>query len=576
MANRRLEDFEPELRSAIKFMAEFGGLSDDYYAVYNTKYKNRNFLSDLNFNIEQKNYKSIISILKQNYEDTLNFEASNGVISPDEKLVRRTLFGFGYKEQDFFNPEFNKDELVSYIDRSGEEKVYTVQSVFKDNGAYYYNLRDLQSGVQVGGRLRQDEIKKPTTFQYLEYCKQKEILNVSLFNYFVVLNNKPLNEKLELFEAIKGNRLNSNNLHLADLSRARKEGLIDDILLHNTLVMLSSSFDFENNPINLKTKDDKAPTLEDLKKLEKYAIKNMELIQQYLLIDKQIKDLDDDFEYEVKLNPDKHNLVDIATDICTLNTKYEKIDINEIGKLYGKAHWKLSDYPKLNKKIDKLYSDTIEFVIGRDMYNLNRPDLNKLIKDANLTRDLQRNDMTIFRGLSRLDNYEYGTIKQSAETHLGKLAQLDIADNGFRKELYQAPTQEHNGSNFAFCEGDISLIIPRSKDEFYDNLETGIKFYISNEGITHTTFDEVKEEMVSKINQSKIDNLLNKIIDINSETTLLTKETYQKTFFPDTKGKELDEKYIEFLELKIKNISPNSDINKNLDNSLDNNSSINK
>ena len=173
MGNVKLEDLNESVRKSVRFLAEFGGLNDDYQAAYAAHYKNPNMLVDLQNYIENKNYKSLLALMKNEYP-FLDVEVG-GVVGEDEKLIRISLRSVGFVEDDFFNPKFDKGNLVNWTSpRDNTTKLYKVDYPFKDGGAYFYNLRDLESGTQVGGRLKQDELSEPTAESFLNKYTDEE------------------------------------------------------------------------------------------------------------------------------------------------------------------------------------------------------------------------------------------------------------------------------------------------------------------------------------------------------------------------------------------------------------------
>lgn len=504
MANIKLEDLPEGVRKGVKLIAKYGGSGDDYWGVYNQTLKQENFFYDLSNFIEQKKYKNILYAINEQFSWGLNLD--DKTVSDDEKLIRRSLREFGFHEDDFFNPKFDKDELIAYTDRSGQEKVYKVDYAFKDNGAYYYNLRDLESGTQVGGRLPQSEIKEPSILQYMEYYKKQGTLDVHLFNKFCPVDKVTFEEKMELLDAIKGIDVESKNenireiAHIAQGWRGKEAKELIDFTTHfNLVAMLADSHSFENNPINLKLPSDET-TVNEILDMEKFAKKQMEVIEKYRIVREDILDIKKELKYQSNLNPENEKLKKTYED-STFSVGYDSLDLNAVGKLYGTAHWYIkNDNPNLYKKIDDLYSKTIDFIQERDMYKLNRPDLNDLIKSAGMIRDLKRKDIVIFRGISRNADFEYHNVKDNLKDKIKSDAvELNIANNGFRREIYQAPCETHGGSNFSYCEGDLSLVVPKNKEDFEKRLDSSIKFYIEEEGIERYTQEDVKNEMIAKL-----------------------------------------------------------------------------
>lgn len=185
-----LKDVNDQIRSGVRLIAEIGGFDNDYNAVINTRYKSDMFLRDLTQFIDKKNYKAIIESLKLEYP-FMNFEKKEGIIADDERLVRRLLRATGFRDDDFFNPQYDKGNLIVWNDvRDKKDHLFKVDSVFMDSGAYYYNLRDLESGVSVGGRLRENELSEPTSLQKIIYYKSRGMLDVHLFNMMAFMTNE--------------------------------------------------------------------------------------------------------------------------------------------------------------------------------------------------------------------------------------------------------------------------------------------------------------------------------------------------------------------------------------------------
>lgn len=504
MAKFKLEDLPEGVRKGVKLIAEYGGSGDDYWGVYNQTLKQENFFYDLSNFIEQKKYKNILYAINEQFSWGLNLD--DKTVSDDEKLIRRSLREFGFHEDDFFNPKFTKGDLVAYTDRSGQEKVYKVDYPFKDNGAYYYNLRDLESGTQVGGRLPQSEIKEPSVLQYMEHYKKQGMLEVHLFNKFCPIDKVTFEEKMELLDAIKGIDVESKNENIREIAhivqgwRGKEAKELIDFTTHfNLVAMLAGSHEFENNPINLKLPSAET-TVNEILDMEKLAKKQMEVIEKYRVVREDFLNIKKELKYQSNLNPADEKLKKTYED-STFSVNYDNLDLEAIGDLYGTAHWNIkSNYPDLYKKIDDLYKKTIDFVQERDIYKLNRPDLNDLIKSAGMIRDLKRKDIVIFRGMSRNDDFEYHNVKDNFRDKIKSDGiELNIANNGFRRDIYQAPSDTHGGSNFGYCEGDLSLVVPKNKEDFEKRLDSSIKFYIEDEGIEKYTQEDIKNEMIAKL-----------------------------------------------------------------------------
>jgi hypothetical protein len=501
MVNLELSKLPEEVQKSVKLLADYGGAGNDYYSVFNTNYKSSTFLYDLQNQIEQKRYKTILNTLKNEFSMGINLDDKQ--VSDDEKIIRRSLREFGFSENDFFNPKFDKNDLVSWADRSGQEKIYKVDSVFKDSGAYLYNLRDLNSGIQFGGRLSQDEIKEPSVLQYVQHYKDRGNLEVHLFNKFCPLDKVTLDEKLELLFALKGVDIESKNSSIRDLANVAQKGYIDMTNHHNTLCMLADSSSFENNPISFKLKSDSVSAKEVLE-LEALAKKNMENIEKYRVITEDIKSIKSDLDYLTKNNPDDKKIKSLMDD-SYFSDSYDGLNIESIGELYSSAHWTIKNtHPNLYAKIDSLYDKSIDFIQERDIYKLNRPDLSDLIKNAGMVRDLSRTDITMFRSLSRNEDFEHHSVYNSFDDNIETpSAELSIANNGYRRELFQTPTSSNGGCNFSYCEGDLSLIVPKNNYDFFEKLDNSINFYIEEEDIKRLTFDEIKSEMLEKLGITK-------------------------------------------------------------------------
>jgi len=504
MAKIKLEDLPEGVRKGVKFIAEYSGSGDDYWGCYNQTLKQENFFYDLSNFIEQKKYKNILHAVNEQFSWGLNLNDS--MVTDDEKLIRRNLREFGFHEDDFFNPKFDKGDLVTYVDRSGQEKVYKVDYPFKDSGAYYYNLRDLENGMQVGGRLPQSKINEPTILQYMEHYKKSGTLDVHLFHKFVPFDVVTFQEKMDLLDALKGIDVESKNPNIREVAhivqgiygKEAKE-IIDFTTHFNTLAMLADSSSFENNPINLKLPSE-TTSVNEILKMEELAKKQMEIIEKYRVLREDILKVKKELKYQSNLNPDNEKMKKTYED-STFDMSYDNLNLNAVGELFGTAHWYIKDsHPSLYKEIDELYKKSVDFVQERDMYKLNRPDLNELIKSGGLVQDLKRKDMVIFRGLGRNNEFDYHNIKDNfATTIKSDVVELNIANNGYRRELYQAPSENHGGSNLGYCEGDIALVIPKNKEDFEKRLDNSIKFYIEEEDIKNSTHEDIKNEMIGKM-----------------------------------------------------------------------------
>ena len=113
MTKEELEQFPKETRSAIKLLSELNN-SQDYNAISKNIYKTDMFLYDLNSMIENKKYKSILSLIKMQYGNSFDFDSVKGIISEDEKRLRNILTQNGFHQDDFFNPLYDKNSLVAY------------------------------------------------------------------------------------------------------------------------------------------------------------------------------------------------------------------------------------------------------------------------------------------------------------------------------------------------------------------------------------------------------------------------------------------------------------------------------
>ncbi len=518
MANIKLEEIDENKRKAVELIAAIGGFSDDYYAVSNGSYKSEMFLYDLNSLIENRRYKSIINMLKNEYP-FMSFEKENNMISDDEKLLRRSLrgLGLGYNDDHFFNPKYDKEELIRWDDSKYNDVMFRVRTSYKDSGTNYYSLTNTDDGIEHGGMIREDDLRKPTVLEEIIYYKKQGMLDVYLFNKLAPMDEVTKEYTLSLFEAMKGIDNEDSCQEVREIAYAAQKGYIDINTHHTFLAMVSGSAEFENNPIPLKLPSEDVSSKEILE-LEKYAIKSVGILDQYRTIYSDIKNLKKEIASTLKSNPENTNLEKIKDELPGFNLGYYKLSVDDMADVYGNAHWTIkSSNPDIYKKISDITDKTIEFVQQRDMYNLNRPDLNPLIEKAQMTRDLKRKDMIIFRG-SRNESFDHYNIKDNMQELLSTpIAELNLANNGYRRELYQSPTDSHGGSNFSYCEGDLSLVVPKNKEDFITRLEHGIKFYLEDEysEVSDEKFNEIKNEIGEKLgcefNSLSVDECLAKV-----------------------------------------------------------------
>lgn len=564
----KLDKIDDAIRSGVVLIAKIGGFDEDYHAVINAKYKNDMFLRDLTRFINEKKYKLVITLLKEEYPFMI-FERENGVISEDEKLLRRFLRPLGYSDDDFFNPKYDKEELITWNDpRDKQDHLFRVESVFIDSGAYFYNLRDLESGVHVGGRVRENELKEPTALQKIIYYKKRGMLDVHLFNQLAFIssdfdfakckierenysatqgavrlfydgkeiyngcldagkmriedgkfvfektdkywldaiqkvyeegdefyngvaplkNNYGLKEKLLFLEALKGvDNTKGLNKRICEISNIAQQGYIDKVSHYNVLAMLSHD---TNAPIKLPSDNVSVHDINEIETLAIRKLKNDSLGEQ---LQKKLNKL--------KKEPlVKEKLFDQYLIKNDNVFKSGKIYEDEISKFSGRA-WHVCLDHELGKEINKFCNDAYSFVMERDILKLQRPDLEALIRSADLYLDGSREDLVIFRGAGRNRNYEWDTIEASLNQNVNQSwAELKIADNGYRREFYFAPTDKYSGgANMGYCEGDLSLVVPKDKIAFESRLESGIKFHMEDMNIDNSRFDEIKKEISLKL-----------------------------------------------------------------------------
>ena len=498
MANIRLEDIAEGKRKAVQLIAEIGGFGDEYHAVSNTQYSSEMFLYDLNNLIDARRYKSIIRMLDNEYS-AMNFEKENFQISEDEKLLRRSLRSMGYSDDNFFNPKYDKGELVGWDGTGNREKVFKVASVFKDSGVYFYSLRNIETGIQHGGRLHENDLREPSVVEKILYYKKQDMLEVHLFNRLVPLDKVSKDDGLALIEALKGVDIEHDNEDIREIAYATQKGFIDTRSHFNTLCMIAGSHELLNNPIEMKLKKDEIDVSEILE-LEKLAKQSIEVLDQYRKIYGDMKSLKKELNYSAGIEDEK--LESVMVDLSMAVDKgYDKLDSDEVGKSYGSAYWYVRpNNPEIYKKIESLYEKILDFTQERDIYKLNRPDLSDVIRDANMQLDLNTKDMVLFRG-SRNPNFDYQNMKVNFENSLKGIdsVELNLANNGFRREIYQSPTAKHGGSNFGYCEGDLTLCVPKNLQEFNTRLEHSVNFYCEDEGKSADETKKYLAEMKSKL-----------------------------------------------------------------------------
>ncbi len=170
-----------------------------------------------------------------------------------------------------------------------------------------------------------------------------------------------------------------------------------------------------------------------------------------------------------------------------------------------------------------------------------------------LLRDLSVNNKALFRSYTRDDNYEYRTIQNNAENKLNhNLASLNIADNGYRKELFLPPVKNNGGCNVSYCEGDVTLVATKDKADFENILNSAIGFYIEDEGISKDLFKQIKEEMNQKLLEAQIDTLLPIAKEKNVDTKILSKDEFASKL---TNKTNTELKYLAYLEIKADNVA---------------------
>lgn len=513
MANVKIENIPEETRSAVELIAHIGGFGDDYYSVQNTQFKDEMFLYNLNGAIENKRYKSVIGMLKNEYP-FMNFEKENGVVSEDEKLLRRGLRAMGYNDDNFFNPKYDKGDLIVWNDpRDNKDHLYKIKTNFIDSGAYYYSLTNLDTGVETGGRLREDELREPTVLEKIQYYKKQGMLDVHLFNYNVPLDKVTKEDALALLEALKGIDIEHDKQDIREIAYVAQKGFVDMNTHFNVLAMIADSSDFLNNPIPLKLPTDNV-SIDEIKTLDALAKNNVENLDKYKTISSELSELKKELKYQIGLNPESTKaLNEIKDSLHYMTDRYDTISSTSVGEIYGNAHWTIrNSHPEIYKKVESLYEKTLEFTQNRDIHKLNRPDLNELIKDANLQLDLSREDKVLFRG-SRDSDYDYGDIKVKMDSFLtdSAVAELNVANNGFRREFYQAPSKTHGGSNFGYCEGDLTLCVPKNKEDFQERLSQGIRFYVEDEFVDNIEerVQNIESEMFGKLGLLSAEQILN-------------------------------------------------------------------
>lgn len=373
-----------------------------------------------------------------------------------------------------------------------------------------------------------------------------------------------LQEKLDFLEAVKGIDVESNNKEVHEVAYAAQKGFVDMNSHYNLLAMLSHDtkapvvhpsaqlatseiLDIEKLAIRKLKNDDLVSSLQrDINEIRD-LVKETNPLEYSVLINKntplkELKDFSDDgesetfdglvfnimAEYDLHADPtNEKKLEGLKEDlnhhgikfsepslyknpILTIPLKDRELQHKDVSSLYGSAHWELGgSSSEIFKKIDSFYDKADGYIMEREVLRLQRPDLEGLIKDAHLALDTSRDDMTIFRG-GRLDDYDFGSIGFSARDIVsGDWAELSIANNGFRRELYLAPTESFpGGANFSYCEGDLSLVVPKDKDDFEKRLENGISFYIEDElsllgDDKDRKANHLKDEMLEKLNIDK-------------------------------------------------------------------------
>lgn len=570
-----LKEVNERIRPGVKLIAEIGGFSNDYHAVINGKYKNEMFLYDVSSYIENKKYKAIIESLKLEYP-FMNFDKKNGTISDDEKLVRKTLRGSGFIDDDFYNPKFDKNELVQW-----QNNLYKIKNGFKDSGVNLYSLTDLTSGGEVGGRLREDELSEPTDLQKIIYYKRQGMLDVHLFNKIISTTNEfdiskckiernnysvtqggvklfydgeeffggpldaeikltdlgwvgksdehwnraiqdvyengnflyilqqeypkenrnidgvieplkynyGLREQIQFLDALKGIDVESCNQQIREVAYASQKGFIGMNAHYNVLAMLSHD---TKAPVKLPNME---VSVQEILELEKLAIRKLKNDD----FGSKLQGCLDELKKEPKVIKELSNESIIKIDgIFKKGMLFEY----EVSSFSGSANYPFSQKEtELRKKIDKFCDEAYSFVMERDILKLQRPDLENLIKSANLYLDGAKEELVIFRSACRNDGFEWGTIEASINKEFGQCwAELDIADNGFRREFYFAPTVMHQGGAiFGYCEGDLSLIVPKDKMDFEARLDSDIKFYIEDLNRDAEQFDDIKNEISLKL-----------------------------------------------------------------------------
>ncbi|MDY0292519.1 MAG: hypothetical protein RBR02_09325 [Desulfuromonadaceae bacterium] len=531
MAKITLEDIEERIRPAVKMIADFGGFGDDYYSVINTKYKNEMFLYDLASFIEDKKYKNIMNALKDEYSTVgVTFEKENGVISDDERLIRRSLRSFGFNDDNFHNPKFDKDDLVQW-----DSRPFTIGESFMDSGVNLYSLTDPKTGIEYGGRIREDELVEPTELQKIMYYKEKEMLDVHLFNKMANIEN--LSDKLEFIYAVLGDDEYKEEFYA--YQKAAKDNLIDLTTKYNLLAMLSHDTkapviykksdidkleenqkinnkiwslrgDLEYYPNDRQIEEELANLIDshslidgpDLQSIKKLAIRKLKNDDTGLNIQKDINCIIADIKGSDIEESVKEKL--LKNSVLGIKMSDKPLFENDVGELYGSAHYLLNkSHSEIVDKIDKLYDNSRGYIQEREILKIQRPDLEDLIKDSQLFLDGSREDMTIFRGGGlKSFGYDYSDAGLTAKSMVsGSWAELSLANDGFRREFYLAPTREHQGgANFSYCEGDLSLVVPKDKEDFEARLESGIKFYLEDDDkYSDSKLDETKKEMMDKL-----------------------------------------------------------------------------
>lgn len=548
MANMTLKDMPVHLQKAIQFYAEFGGFGNEYQAVLDSRFKNENFLAELENHIEKKNYKNILQAIAA--ENLSILDESGQLLPDDQKTIRQALRRIGFHENDFYNPKYDKGDLVSW-----EGNLFKIRGGFMDNGANYYSLTHPVHGHEVGGRLREDEILEPSTIQMIRYYKERDMLDVHLFNKLAFMPdgkfdiNKCRIEKFDLSVTQGSHTLYYDDKEVVRYDAGKKldgsgnwVGISDEERFHtleslyyfgdplNNIKPLKEAYGLSDklgflkavkgiadpegkfgeisraaangeidklsqfNLYAMLSHDSHAPVKikgapvadDELAAMEQLAIRRLRNNDGIETLFGQFSVLRHEIDRSGIPDEQKSNLLnESAFHAISRDTLPSR---REIGDMYGNVRLNRHAIDwRLLGRLEDVYDHAINCIMERDMLDLQRPDIEPFIKTNKMYKDPDKN---LFRG-SWPDGY-YAAQRNAVEKLGEEWRSLDIAMTDYRWQHYN----EDLLVGHSYCEGDTTLEVFKDRDEMVKSVYRAIQSYGEDAGMSAEKIEALKEEFM--------------------------------------------------------------------------------